>query len=98
MESRNKSHHLCIELKAGKADRYTLAPVGWRLLMRFAESLGDWNVMLLTLSCSRAEVAAVAESQRKAALRRRVEQLNRTPVTTATRSVQAGSACRAGSS
>jgi hypothetical protein len=72
----NKSHYLCIELNAGVAGRYTSAPGAWRLLMRFAESLGDWNVQLMTLRCSRAEVEKTAEALRKAALRRRVEQLN----------------------
>jgi hypothetical protein len=79
--SGDKSHFLCVELKSGTAGRYTRAPGGWRLLMRFVETLGDWNVMLLTLRCSRAEVAAAAEALRKAAIRRRVERLNRpTPV------------------
>lgn len=75
--SGDKSHYLCIELKAGVAGSYTRAPTGWRLILRFVETLGDWNVFLLTLRCSRAEVAATAESLRKAAIRRRVEQLNR---------------------
>ncbi len=72
----SKAHYLCVELKQDAAGRYTSAPVGWRLLMRFAESLGDWNVQLLTLSCSRSEVAKTAEGLRKAALRRQVERLN----------------------
>lgn len=73
----DKSHYLCIELKPAVAGRYTRAPGGWRLLLRFVESLGDWNVVLLTLRCSGAEVAATAETLRKAAIRRRVEQLNK---------------------
>ena len=73
----DKSHYLCIELKAGTAGRYTIAPSGWRLLLRFVESLGDWNVGLLTLRCSRADVLKAAEGLRKAAIRRRVEQLNK---------------------
>lgn len=72
----DKSHYLCIELKPAVAGRYTRAPGGWRLLLRFVESLGDWNVALLTLRCSGTEVAATAETLRKAAIRRRVEQLN----------------------
>lgn len=75
--SGDKSHYLCVELKSAAAGRYTRAPGGWRLLLRYVESLGDWNVMLLTLKCSRGEVLALAESLRKAAIRRRVEQLNR---------------------
>lgn len=73
----DKAHFLCIEIKAGQAGRYTRAPGGWRLLMRYVETLGDWNVFLLTLRCSRGEVAAKAENLRKAAIRRRVEKLNR---------------------
>ncbi len=75
--SGDKSHYLCVELKSEAAGRYTRAPGAWRLLLRYAETLGDWNVMLLTLKCTRAEVLAVSESLRKAAIRRRVEQLNR---------------------
>lgn len=72
----SKSQYLCVELKQDAAGRYTMAPVGWRLLLRFAQSLGDWNVLLLTLSCSRSEVEKSAETLRKAALRRQVERLN----------------------
>ena len=77
--SGDKSHFLCIEFKAGVAGRYTRASAGWRLLLRFIETLGDWNVMLLTLRCSRKEVEKTAETLRKAAIRRRVEQLNGAP-------------------
>ena len=73
----DKSHFLCLEIKPGAVARYTRAPTGWRLLWRFIETLGDWNVNLMTLRCSRSEVLATAEALRKAAIRRRVEQLNR---------------------
>lgn len=73
----NRASTLCLELKPAAASRYTRAPGGWRLLMRYVETLGDWNVNLMPLRCSRTEVLAAAEALRKAAIRRRVEQLNR---------------------
>ena len=73
----NRASTLCLELKPTAASRYTRAPGGWRLLMRYVETLGDWNVNLMPLRCSRTEVLAAAEALRKAAIRRRVEQLNR---------------------
>lgn len=73
----NRANTLCLELKPAAASRYTRAPGGWRLLMRYVETLGDWNVNLMPLRCSRTEVLAAAEALRKAAIRRRVEQLNR---------------------
>jgi hypothetical protein len=72
----NRASTLCLELKPAAASRYTRAPGGWRLLMRYVETLGDWNVNLMPLRCSRTEVLAAAEALRKAAIRRRVEQLN----------------------
>ncbi len=73
----NRAHTLCLELKPAAVSRYTRAPGGWRLLMRYVETLGDWNVNLMPLRCKRTEVLAAAEALRKAAIRRRVEQLNR---------------------
>jgi hypothetical protein len=73
----DKSHYLCIEFKSAEiAKRYTRAPTWWTVWWRLAESMGDWNVSLLTLRCRRAEVLKYAESCRRAAIRRRVVQLN----------------------
>jgi hypothetical protein len=44
--------------------------------MRFLQTMGDWNVNLMTLRCSRSEVLEAAEALRKAAIRRRVAELN----------------------
>lgn len=75
--SGDKAHFLCVEIKAADVANYTRAPGIWRVLLRWLETLGDWNVNLMTLRCTRSEVAAIAETLRKAAIRRRVEQMNR---------------------
>lgn len=76
----DKAHYLCIDFKSAEIARhYTRAPSWWTLGWRVAESLGDWNLSMLTLRCRRAEVLKFAEGCRRAAIRRRVVRLNQPP-------------------
>ena len=50
-----------------------------RTIFRRIRFLGDWNVNLMPLGCSRQHVALTAEALRQHSLRRRVEELNRAP-------------------
>lgn len=75
--SGDKAHYLCLDYTVKAAGRLQSRLGGWwAMLWRVGDTLGDWNVYLLTLSGRRREIERHAEALRRAAIRRRVERLN----------------------
>lgn len=75
--SGDKAHYLCVDYTVKAAARLQTKVGGWwAMLWRVGDSLGDWNVFLLTLGGRRRDIERHAEALRRAAIRRRVERLN----------------------